>query len=341
LAHTAYLGTTPTFPLSVSGSINCLQGNGEVPNRFVWAAYFILPLTIVLAVTAAQGPRLGLELPVARALAVTGLVAGVIVARFYEDKAFLLWLPLIVFLLASTAPYVYAVAIGFLGGWTGLLPLAPLYAAIRQSKRKSLLFALSLFSSAASLLFAGSLVFTLVQNRLERESGSTFWFGFWRYLPSLDHSSFRTFVAIAACLVALVAFQRRWLSLPAAVGASMVISLSASSNFQHTRIWMVLPLVVFLLPSVRSQLWFLFGLLAWSLIPLIDFLGLGYVFAGVGISPAQELFLVIFTNGPVFLTYGLFVAAIIRGIRLAAPRGIGPCCPDSSMYAQVTKDPLS
>lgn len=307
------------FPAVSLRIYQLLSLSGESPNRFVWAAYFILPLLGVLIATALRGNRIGLSVSSARALALTGLAMGTWTARFYEDKAHFLWVPLLAFLLMSVAPWLSAIVIGLFSGWTGLLPFGPFYAAIREGRNKVLLFSLAAVAAILSVLAAGTASVELLQNRAARESGGTFWFGFWQYVPLLDNSPTRTAFGLLASAFALFAFQRRWLSLPAAVSASAIFIVTSSNSFQHTRIWMLLPLVVFLMPSVRSQLWYLLALFFWSCIPLVDFLGYGYVFAGIDITPTQNLLVVIFTNTPVLFANVAFVLAVLRGIRLHLP----------------------
>lgn len=322
------------FPAVSLRIYQLLMLSGEAPNRFIWAAYFLIPLVAVLVYTALRGTRIGLSPASARALALTGLAMGTWTARFFEDKAHFLWVPLLAFLLISVVPWLSAIVIGLFSGWTGLLPFGPFYAAIRARKYKVLLFALAAIAAIISVLAAGTASVELLQNRASRETGSTFWFGYWQYLPLLDNSPTRTAFGLLASAFALIAFQRRWLSLPAAVAASAIFIVTSSNSFQHTRIWMLLPLVVFLLPSVRSQLWYLLALFAWSCIPLIDFLGYGYIFSGVGITPTQNLLIVIFTNVPVLFAYGAFVFAVIRGIRLHLPHPTDPFMPNAQSVSR-------
>lgn len=312
----SFASTYADFPALSLRVYQALALFGEEPNRFVWAAYFLVPLTIVMALVSVHGRRIGLNRLTARTLALVGMLMGIWTARFYEDKAHFLWLPLLVFLLAAVSPMAAAITTGVFSGWTGLLPLGPLLSATRQSRRRVLLFVVSTLSALIVLLAAGTASIGLLQNRAAREDGETFWFGFWRYLPIVDQSQFRLGFAVAMSIVALLAFQRRWLSLPAAFSASAFFFVTASSSFQHTRIWMLLPLAVFLLPTVRWQVGYLAVLAAWSCIPLIDFLGYGYFFAGAGLNSNQVTLLAIFTNVPVIFFFGSFVFSVYRGFRL-------------------------
>jgi hypothetical protein len=291
---------------------------GASPNRFVWAAYYLIPLTVVLTAISLKGHRIGLSLVTARTLAFVSLFMGICTARFYEDKAFLLWLPLLAFLLASLSPFLGAFVTGVFAGWTGLLPLGPFLAAFRRPGRKVALFITCAISALVVALSAGPATFTLLNNRATREAGETFWFGFWRYLPFLDSTPIRTAIALAMGIVAVVAFQRRWLSFPAAFTASAFFVITSSNSFQHSRILMLLPLAVFLLPTVKWQIGYLGSIAAWSCVPLIDFFGYGYFFAGAGLSAAQETWLSVYTNAPVLFFYATFAFAIVRGMRGSA-----------------------
>jgi hypothetical protein len=292
---------------------------GASPNRFVWAAYYLIPLTVVLTAISLKGHRIGLSLVTARTLALVSLFMGICTARFYEDKAFLLWVPLLAFLLASLSPFMGAVATGIFAGWTGLLPLGPLLAAFRRQTRKVLLIITCAISALVVALAAGPATITLLNNRATREAGATFWFGFWRYLPFLDTTPIRTAIALAMGIVAVVAFQRRWISFPAAFSASAFFVISSSNSFQHSRIMMLLPLAVFLLPTVKWQIGYLWSIAVWSFVPLLDFFGYGYFFAGAGLSGQQDTLLAVYTNAPVFFFYAAFAFAIVRGIRDVAP----------------------
>lgn len=334
ISSDAIPGFYADFPAVSLRIYQLLMLSGETPNRFIWAAYFLIPLIAVLCATALRGNRIGLSTATARGLALTGLMVGTWTARFFEDKAHFLWVPLLAFLLMSAVPWLAAIVIGVFSGWTGLLPFGPFYAAIRARKHKVLLFALAAIAAIVSLLAAGAWSFDLIQNRAARESGSTFWFGYWQYLPFLDNAPTRTAFGIIASAFALLAFQRRWISLPAAVAASALFIVTSSNSFQHTRIWMLLPLVVFLLPSVRSQLWYLMALVLWSCVPLIDFLGYGYVFSGVDITQTQHLLIVIFTNVPVVFAYGAFVFAVVRGVRLHLPSPADPFLPNTETISR-------
>jgi hypothetical protein len=260
-----------------------------------------------------QGPRIGLNRTSARTLAVVGLSMGIMCARFYEDKAFLLWLPLVVFLLASVSSTASAVATGVFAGWTGLVPLGPFLAAWQDHRGRGKRFALSIVSAMVVSLAAGMASLTLLSNRQAREAGATFWFGFWRYIPTLDSSTMRLVFMLGASALIFVAFQRRWLTFPAAFSASAFIVMTSSNSFQHTRIMMLLPLAVFLISGTRWRVTYLIALLGWACVPLIDFFGYGYIFAGVGLSEAQQLFLALYTNIPVVIFYALTVFAVAHG----------------------------
>jgi hypothetical protein len=333
-----YYADFPALSLRIYQALSLV---GEEPNRFLWAAYFLLPLVLVLLATALRGPSIGLSPASARALALVGLAVGTWTARFFEDKAHFLWIPLLAFLLMSVRPWLSAAVVGLFTGWTGLLPLGPLYPAIRAQGNRIVLFGIAALAAALALLAAGTWSIDLLQNRAARETGETFWFGFWQYLPFLDNSPTRTAFGLLASAFALLAYQRRWVSFPAAVSASTVFVVTASNSFQHTRIWMLLPLVVFLMPSVRSQVWYLLGLFLWSCIPLIDFAGYGYVFAGSGITPTQYALVVIFTNVPVFFAYAAFVFAVVRGIRLKLPPSCGPFQPSADVSALLGEDSVA
>lgn len=334
-------GSYADFPAVSLRIYQALSLVGEEPNRFLWAVYFLLPLVLVLLAAALRGPSIGLAPASARALALVGLAVGTWTARFFEDKAHFLWIPLLAFLLMSLRPWLSAAVVGLFTGWTGLLPLGPLYPVIRALGNRIVLFGIAALAAALALLAAGTWSIDLLRNRAARETGETFWFGFWQYLPFLDNSPTRTAFGLLASAFALLAYQRRWVSFPAAVGASTLFVVTASNSFQHTRIWMLLPLVVFLMPSVRSQLWYLFGFLIWSCIPLIDFAGYGYVFAGVNITPIQYTLVVAFTNIPVFFAYAAFVFAVIRGVRLKLPPSCGPFQPSADASTPSREDSVA
>jgi hypothetical protein len=313
----SFVSSYADFPALSMRIYQMLSLAGPTPNRFIWAAYLLLPLTVVMVGLAVKGKRLGLSVAAARTFALVGMLMGIWTARFYEDKAHFLWLPILVFLFASTRPLLGAITAGVFAGWTGLVPLTPLLVSIRRSRQRIGLFVTAVLAMILVAFSAASMSFTLLENRAARESGETFWFGFWRYLPAIDNTSARITLALLASALAAFAFQRKWLSFPAAFSSSAFFIVTASSSFQHTRIWMLLPLAVFLLPSTRWQVSYLIALLAWSCVPLTDFLGYGYFFAGSGLSAIQDLGLAIFTNTPVFFFYGAFVFAVWRGKRLA------------------------
>lgn len=308
-----FASTYADFPALSLRVYQLLALFGPAPHSLVWAAYLLIPLTIVLMVVGCHGARIGLTPTTARTLAVVGLFMGILCARFYEDKAFLLWLPLAIFLLASVSTLASAAATGLFAGWTGLVPFGPLLAAWQEGTGRLKRFLVTLAVAASVALSAGTASFTLLSNRQARESGSTFWFGFWSFLPALDTTGFRLGFALMASAIIFVAFQRRWLTFPAAFSASAFIVMTSSNSFQHTRIMMLLPLAVFLISGTRWRVTYLIALLGWACVPLIDFFGYGYIFAGVGLSDAQQLFLALYTNIPVVIFYALTMFAVAHG----------------------------
>ena len=316
------------FPALSLRVYQLLTLGGSSPNTFVWAAYLLVPLTLVLMLVGCHGPRIGLPSTTARTLALVGLCMGILCTRFFEDKTFLLWLPLVVFLLASVSTMAGAVATGVFAGWTGLVPFGPLLAAWQGPTGRVKRFVICLGVAVIVALSAGMASFTLLSNRQAREAGETFWFGFWRYIPVLDASAVRLAFMLGASVVIFVAFQRRWMTFPAAFSASAFIVMTSSNSFQHTRIMMLLPLAVFLISKTRWQVTYLVVVLAWACIPLIDFLGYGYVFAGAGLSDAQQVFLATYTNVPVVIFYTLMVLAVIRGITRSRSGSASPSSGD-------------
>jgi hypothetical protein len=332
----AFLSSYADFPALSLRIYQLLSLSGPTPNRFIWAAYLIVPLTAVMITLSIKGTRIGLSVASARMLAFVGLTMGIWTARFYEDKAHFLWLPILVFLLASIRPLLGAIAGGLFAGWTGLVPLAPFLAAIRQPRRRVILFFAAAATMGAAVFAAGSMTLELLQNRIDREDSETFWFGFWKYIPLLDNPSARSGLALLASALAAFAFHRKWLSFPAAFGSSAFFIVTSSASFQHTRIWMLLPLAVFLLPSTRWQIGYLGVLLAWSCVPLIDFLGYGYIFAGSDLSAEQGAGLSAFTNIPVLFFYGAFVAALWRGRNLKLSSTAGIFEPNAQSVRQIS-----
>ena len=291
-----------------------LSLTGEAPNRFVWAAYYIVPVVLAaMALARMGGGRLGLPTSTARATAMVGIILGSFVARGYEDKGYFFWLLVAVFLATSINPLFGAIGGGVLVGWTGLVPLVPLLTASRVSHRfvrRLALFLVSVGTALICVFAAGPASLTLLNNRRMRESSGTFWWGFWQYLGPLDTPAFRVGITLLIAVAILFTYQRGWFSFPGALTLMAVVTVASSNSFGHVRFEMLLPLAVFLLRTSRAQLVYLMVLLAWSAVPLYDFFRYGSIFVDQDASPPMQMFVGVYTNAPIFVLLIMWLYAI-------------------------------
>ena len=299
-----FLASYGDFPAISLQIYRLLALTGEEPNRFVWAAYYVVPVVLAaMALARLGGVRLGLPASTARATAVVGIIMGSFVARGYEDKGHFFWLLVGVFLLASINPLLGAIGGGVLVGWTGLAPLLPFLTASRVSQhfsRRLVLFLITTGTAVVCAFAAGPASLTLLNNRRLREESGTFWWGFWQYLGPLDAPVLRVGICLLVAVAILFTYQRGWLSFPGALTLMAVVTIASSNSFGHVRFEMLLPLAVFLLRSSRAQLIYLMVLLVWSAVPLYDFFRYGSVFVDQSVSPSVHFLLAIYTNAPIF-----------------------------------------
>jgi hypothetical protein len=311
-----FSGSYADFPALSLRVYQLLANFGEQPNRFVWAAYYLIPLTIACIALARWGGRIALPRSTARLCAATALLIGIWTARGYEDKAHFFWLPVAAILIASWSPLAGAATTGVFAGWTGLVPLAPLLVAMRRGQRRVALFLVTAVVALGCAFAFGAGTLTLLANRRSREAPSTFWFGFWQLLGPLDTASVRmAFAALMGILIAYMYF-RGWLSFPAALVGSAISLLCASPSFGNVRYWMVLPLAVFLIRTPKWQSRFLIVVAVWSALPLADFTTQGsYFVVDDTMGPARFVFLLAYTNVPVLAV----IALVLRAVQWRAP----------------------
>jgi len=191
-----------------------------------------------------------------------------------------------------------------------MAPLSPLLVAIRRPNSRFILFVLTAVVAGITLFVYGPETVTLLGNRRDRESGPTFYFGFWQLVPFADNAYVRTGSALLLSVSALVIYQRGWISFPAALTFMAIVTIAASPSFGHTRYVMLLPLVVYLIRSRRGQVVYLGGLLVWACIPLADFFRYGSMFADSVMTPLHRALLILYTNVPIALVVVLLLLTI-------------------------------
>ncbi len=196
--------------------------------------------------------------------------------------------------------------LGAFTGWTAATPLAPFLLLFDKLGHHSRRFVIAVLAAVVIALAGGQHTWTLVSNRLERESTNTFWFGFWQFIPWADNSPTRSLVTLTVGVLAVVAFRQGWVNLPGAFTVMAITTIASAASFGYVRYIMLMPFVVYLIRRPTLQVWYLVVLAAWGLVPLVDFLRYGSYFADDQMSNLQFLFVTVYTNLPVLLVLVLF-----------------------------------
>jgi len=292
------------FPAMALNIYRVLSLSGAAPNKWVWAAYFLIPVVIAAWALSKWGFRLGLPTSTARATAIVAVAFGSWTTRGYEDKTYMFWL-FIAAMFAIAANHRFgSLASGVFAGWTGLVPLAPFMTATRITHNRAqrvVLFLITTLSALTLAVAAGPMSLTLLNNRRLRESGDTIFWGFWQYLPALDTPIIRFGLTAILSIATFILFQRGWLSFPAAFIFMAIAMVSSSNSFGYFRFYNLLPLAVFLFRTPPMQMFYLTFICVWAIFPYSDFLRSGSVFADQGLSSSSYSLVVLLTNLPLLV----------------------------------------
>lgn len=248
------------------------------------------------------------------ALAASPMIAGASMLLL-DDKAAILAGAVVV--LAVTAPWWRAVALGVVAAWTGAALLAMPLLLVHARHRVALIPAVAGAAVFGVFTFStGSATMTLFQNRLVREGGEPFAFSLWR-LAGDGYGLARYVLLLGLVAIALLGVYRGMLQWPEAFVMLAATMMLMSTNTVPSRIGGVVILGVLVFRRTRARTAYLAGVTVWSLLMLGLALAQrtvgGAVLSGsIEVPWWQSAPLVVVVNAPLLLIVCVAAARLFR-----------------------------